>query len=99
MADEKVKEKKDKEKKRKEPSKARRRVKDFFTELKKVTWPSFPKVIKKTGVVLFVTICFLIVMIAFDSLFGLAFRYLVSGLTDESVVGLVANAFGGGGLL
>lgn len=96
MADEKVKNKK--EKKKKEPGKARRWFKDFFSELKKVTWPSFANVIKQTGVVLLVTVCFLIVMIAFDSLFGLLHNYLISGLTKESVTALTA-AFTRGGLL
>lgn len=93
MADEKVKNKK--EKKKKEPGKVRRWFKDFFSELKKVTWPSFGNVMKQTGVVLLVTVCFLIVMIAFDSLFGLLYNYLVSGLTKESVVALAALVRGG----
>lgn len=97
MADEKVKEKK--EKKNKEPGRVRRWFKDFFSELKKVTWPSFPKVLKQTGVVLFVTVCFLLVMIAFDSLFGLLlYNYLISGL-DESVTAIAALSACGGGLL
>ena len=92
MADEKVKNKKEK---KKEPGKVRRWFKDFFSELKKVTWPSFGNVMKQTGVVLLVTVCFLIVMIAFDSLFGLLYRYLVGGLTKESVVALAALVRGG----
>ncbi len=96
MADEKVKNKK--EKKKKEPGKTRRWFKDFFSELKKVTWPSFANVIKQTGIVLLVTVCFLIVMIAFDSLFGFLHNYLISGLTKESVASFAA-ALTGGGLL
>lgn len=38
-------------------------------ELKKVTWPTFPKVVKQTGVVLGVVLVFLVVITAFD--FGL----------------------------
>ena len=45
------------------------KIKDVFSELKKVTWPTFPKVVKKTGVVLVVVLAFLIVITAFD--FGL----------------------------
>ncbi|MCM1368331.1 MAG: preprotein translocase subunit SecE [Roseburia sp.] len=97
MADEKVKEKK--EKKNKEPGKVRRWFKDFFSELKKVTWPSFSKVLKQTGVVLFVTVCFLLVMIAFDSLFGLLYDYLISGLSTEGVTAFAALSARGGGLL
>ena len=42
------------------------KIKDVFSELKKVTWPTFPKVVKKTGVVLVVVIAFLVVITAFD---------------------------------
>ena len=98
MADEKVKDKK--EKKRKEPGRVRRWFKDFFSELKKVTWPSFGKVLKQTGIVLLVTIVFLLVMMAFDALFGLLWEFLISGLSDEAVTtALSLAARGGGGLL
>lgn len=99
MADEKVKEKK--EKKHKEPSKARRWFRDFFSELKKVTWPSFSKVVKQTGVVLMVTVVFLLVLMAFDSLFGYLYDLLVSGLSDgttASVLGAATRMFSGGAL-
>lgn len=104
MADEKVtNEKKDKEKKKKEPGKVRRWFKDFFSELKKVTWPSFSKVLKQTGVVLMVTVCFLLVMMLFDYVFGLLYRYLISGLTDGSVTmalsAIKSGLLCGGGLL
>ena len=42
------------------------KIKDVFSELKKVTWPTSPKVVKKTGVVLVVVIAFLVVITAFD---------------------------------
>ncbi len=45
------------------------KIKDVFSELKKVTWPTFPKVVKQTGVVLAVVLIFLVVITAFD--FGL----------------------------
>ena len=43
------------------------KIKDVFSELKKVSWPSFPEVVKKTGVVLVVVLAFLVVITAFDS--------------------------------
>lgn len=43
------------------------KFKDVFSELKKVSWPSFSKVVKKTGVVLVVVLSFLVVITAFDS--------------------------------
>lgn len=96
MADEKVKEKK--EKKKKEPGRVRRWFKDFFSELKKVTWPSFSKVLKQTGVVLLVTICFLLVMMAFDGLLGLFYReFLVKRLADGSATAAVSALLSGGG--
>ena len=46
-----------------------RKIKEIFSELKKVSWPTVGKVIKQTGVVLAVVVIFLIVITAFD--FGL----------------------------
>ncbi len=42
------------------------KIKDVFSELKKVSWPKLPKIVKQTGVVLVVVIAFLIVITAFD---------------------------------
>ena len=42
------------------------KCKDVFSELKKVSWPSFLDVLKKTGIVLAVVLIFLIVITAFD---------------------------------
>ena len=61
-----------KTKKNKKPNIFKRmgaKLKDVFSELKKVTWPTFPKIIKQTGVVLVVVLIFLVVISAFD--FGL----------------------------
>lgn len=38
-----------------------RKIKEVFSELKKVTWPSFGKVVRSTGAVLAVIVAFLIV--------------------------------------
>ncbi|MDE5667454.1 MAG: preprotein translocase subunit SecE [Clostridia bacterium] len=38
-----------------------RKLKDTFSELKRVTWPTFPKVVKSTCVVLVVVAAFLVV--------------------------------------
>jgi preprotein translocase subunit SecE len=43
------------------------KIKEVFSELKKVDWPSFGKVVKQTGVVLVVVLLFLIVITAFDT--------------------------------
>lgn len=39
-----------------------KKIKEVFSELKKVTWPSFPKVIKSVGVVLVVVLIFLVLV-------------------------------------
>ena len=43
-----------------------RKFKETFSELKKVTWPDFAKVVKQTGVVIGVVLAFLVVITAFD---------------------------------
>ncbi len=43
------------------------KIKDVFSELKKVSWPTFGKVVKQTCVVLIVVLLFLIVITAFDT--------------------------------
>ena len=47
-----------------------RKIKEIFSELKKVTWPSFGKVVKSTGVVITVVVIFLVVFTAIN--FGLS---------------------------
>jgi len=39
-----------------------RKLKETFSELKKVTWPGFPKVVKSTCVVIVVVLVFLVVV-------------------------------------
>lgn len=43
-----------------------RKLKETFSELKRVTWPSFPKVIKATCVVLVVVVIFTVVATAIN---------------------------------
>ena len=42
------------------------KIKEIFSELKKVEWPTFSKVVKQTGVVIAVVVLFLVVITAFD---------------------------------
>lgn len=42
------------------------KIKDIFSELKKVSWPTFAKILKQTGIVLVVVLIFLVVITAFD---------------------------------
>lgn len=39
-----------------------RKLKETFSELKRVTWPTFTKVLKSTGTVLLVVVIFLVVL-------------------------------------
>ena len=56
-----------------------RKLKEVFSELKKVTWPTFGKVIKSTGAVLAVVIVILIVFTGIN--YGLSkLLELITGL-------------------
>ena len=57
--------------KNKKPSWFRRagaKIKEVASELKRVTWPSFPTVLKTTGVVLVIVFVFLAVVTGVDAL-------------------------------
>ena len=56
-----------KEKKTKE-NKLGKKTREISSELKKVTWPSFKEVVKKTGVVLAVVAIFAVVIFGIDML-------------------------------
>ena len=43
-----------------------RKLKEVFSEIKKVSWPSFDKVVKQTGVVVGVVLAFFIVIMLMD---------------------------------
>lgn len=73
----------EKKKKRRSPAKW---FKELFSELKKVTWPTFPQVVKQTGIVLLVTLIFLLVLMGMDALLGYLYKLLVTGLNSESLV-------------
>ncbi len=47
-----------------------KKIKEVFSEIKKVSWPSFGKVVKQTGVVIGVVFIFLVVITLMD--FGLS---------------------------
>ncbi len=67
-----------KTKKEKKPKdkKLRRKARETVSELKKVAWPSFGEVCKKTGVVLSVVIIFGLVLFGLDTLLGYLFGLL-----------------------
>ena len=47
-----------------------KKTKEIFSELKKVTWPPFSKVVKQTGIVIAVTLFFIITIGGFNALFN-----------------------------
>lgn len=51
--------------------------KGIVSELKKVNWPTFGKLMAQTGIVLVVVLFFLLVIFGFDSLLNWLFRLLV----------------------
>lgn len=75
--DDKSKNKKDK--KPKEKGKFKRKARETMSELKKITWPSFGEVCKKTGIVLSVVVVFGLVLFGLDALLGFLFGLLTKG--------------------
>ena len=78
-----------------------RKLKEVFSELKKVTWPSFGTVVKQTGIVLSVVLVFLLVLMGFDALLGWLYDLLVTGLnagteTATTAALTAAKSFMGG---
>ena len=60
------KKKNDKKKPQKEKGKFKKKAKETMSEIKKVTWPSFGEVCKRTGVVLAVVLIFAVVIFGID---------------------------------
>ena len=46
------------------------KLKETFSEIKRVTWPKVPTVLKTTGVVLVVVFVFLLIVTGVDALLG-----------------------------
>ena len=55
-----------------------RKLKEVFSEIKKVTWPSFDKVVKQTGVVVGVVLAFFVVIMLMDLGLGKLLTLLTS---------------------
>lgn len=54
-----------------------RAFKEMGSELKKVSWPTFPKAAAATGVVLCIVVIFLLILTGMDALLGLGFKALI----------------------
>jgi preprotein translocase SecE subunit len=55
-----------------------RKLKEVFSELKKVSWPSFNKIVKQTAVVLGVVLLFIIVITLMDLGLGALLQLLTN---------------------
>ena len=55
-----------------------RKLKEVFSELNKVTWPTFGKVVKATGVVLVVVVIFLVIFGAINYGLGELLKLITS---------------------
>ena len=55
-----------------------RKLKEVFSELKKVTWPTFGKVVKATGVVLVVVVIFPVIFGAINYGLGELLKLITS---------------------
>lgn len=69
--------KKEKPTKVKKEKKFGKGVKSTVAELKKVTWPSFGKVVKQTLIVLGVVVFFTVILFGIDRLLSLLFNLLL----------------------
>lgn len=69
QAKEVIKAKKAKDKKSETPK--RSKIKETFSELKKVSWPSFKKTMAQTGMVISVVAIFMLLVLGFDTLISL----------------------------
>ena len=58
-----------------------RKIKETFSELKRVTWPTLPQALKATGVVIVIVLIFLIVVTAINYGFS-ALLQLLTGLGE-----------------
>ena len=69
---------KDKKKSKvKKPSKTAKRIKETTSELKKVTWPTFGEVVKKTGIVIAFVLIFGLFLYGVNTLLGWLVSLLV----------------------
>lgn len=67
-------------KKVKKPSKVKQKTKEVFSELKKVNWPTFAQVAKKTGVVLVVVLVFAAALLGIHKLLEVVYTLFINSL-------------------
>ena len=64
----------------KKPSKVQQKTKEVFSELKKVNWPTFAQVAKKTGVVLVVVLVFAAALLGIHKLLEVIYMLFINSL-------------------
>lgn len=91
-----------KKRKNKESGRVGKFFREIWSELKKVTWPSFGSVIKNTGIVFLVVAVFLVVLLAFDLFLRIfVFNPLITGEIGtiggetKEIIKVVFNILGG----
>jgi preprotein translocase subunit SecE len=62
-------------KKEKKPSKLKTKTKEVFSELKKVIWPTFSQVAKKTATVIAFVLIFAVVLLGIDTVLDVAYSW------------------------
>ncbi len=67
--------------------------KERFSELKKVSWPTFPEVMKTLGIVLLVVLAFFVVFFLFDLALGELYKLLVTGIESETTAAFLPKVF------
>ena len=64
----------------KKSSKVKQKTKEVFSELKKVNWPTFAQVAKKTGVVLVVVLVFAAALLGIHKLLEVIYMLFINSL-------------------
>ena len=77
--------KSNKKAKKSNPNSLSEKIKGTYSELKKVEWPSFGRVVKQTGVVLAFVAIFVVILLGFNSLFGWLFELFTNATQSASV--------------
>ena len=65
------------------------KIKEIFSELKKVTWPSFKTVLKQLGCVLALVVIFLVVILVIDLGLYELLKLIQGGASASAVIGAI----------
>ncbi len=65
------------------------KIKEIFSELKKVTWPTFPTVLKQLGCVLAIVVVCLVIIMLIDLGLGWLLRLIKPEQTALAILGVL----------